>query len=129
MQPNKTKTLFAPHMAPLARIAAIVASGLSSNNQFKDAAAISTSIPLMNLKPEHVTEVTIGIEKQIDELQADKKHEKALVNQLINHLVDAGQKLSMNNHQKQNGTGDVAGAQPHTKPGDKPSVSTGTHAS
>ena len=112
MQPTKTKTLFAPHMAPLAAIALIVKSGLTSNNQFKDAVAISTSIPLMNLKPEHVTEVTAGIEKQIDELQDDKKHQKALVNQLINHLVNASQKLVTNNHQKQNHTGDITGAQP-----------------
>ncbi len=116
MQPNKTKTLFAPHMAALAAIAVIVKSGLTSNNQFKDAAAISTTIPLMNLKPEHITEVTTGLEKQIDELQADKKHEKSLVNQLINHLVDASQKLVANNHQKQNGTGENAGAQPQTQP-------------
>lgn len=112
MQLNKTKAvlMFAPHLAPLAAIAVIVKSGLTSNNQFKEAAAISTSIPLMNLKPEHVTEVTTGLEKQIDELQADKKHEKALVNQLINHLVDASRKLVANNHQKQNGTGDSPAA-------------------
>src|SRR3989344_5276786 len=79
MQPNKTKTvlMYIPHMAPLARITAITASGLTSNEQFKAAAAVSAVIPTMQLKPEHITEVTTGIEKQIDELQsAGKKHEK-----------------------------------------------------
>ena len=119
MQPNKTKTvlMYIPHMAPLARITAITASGLTSNEQFKAAAAVSAVIPTMQLKPEHITEVTTGIEKQIDELQsAGKKHEKALVNQLINHLVDASKNLVANNHVKQNGTGDVAGAQSQTQP-------------
>lgn len=127
MQTKKT-VLSVPHMAPLARIAAITAAGLSSNNQFKDAAAVAAVIPTMQLQPQHITEVTTALEKQIDELQADKKHQKALANQLINHLVDASRSLVDNNHAKQNGTGDVAGAQPHTKPGDKPSVGTGTHA-
>ena len=117
MQTKKTVLMFAPHLAPLARIAAITAAGLSSNNQFKDAAAVAAIIPTMSLKPEHVTEVTTELEKQIDELQAGKKHEKALANQLINHLVDASKNLVANNHQKQNGTGDVAGTQPQQKSG------------
>ena len=119
MQPNKTKTVLmsAKHLAPLARIAAITASGLTSNGQFKDAAAVSAVIPTMQLTPAEITEVTTGIEKQIDELQgAGKKHERALVNQLINHLVDASKNLVANNHVKQNGTGDVAGAQSQTQP-------------
>lgn len=118
MQPNTKKTvlMFATHMAPLARIAAITASGLTSNNQFKDAAAISSVIPTMKLEPAQITEVTTEIEKQIDELQgAGKKHEKSLVNQLINHLVDASKLLVANNHVKQNG-GAFAETDPKSQP-------------
>ena len=125
MQTKKT-VLSAPHMAPLARIAAITAAGLSSNNQFKDAAAVAAVIPTMQLQPQHVTEVTGEIEKQIDELQSDKKHQKALANQLINHLVDAGRNVVANNHAKQNGTGDVTSAQPHSQPKHGQAIGAGT---
>jgi hypothetical protein len=99
------KTLVASHMSVLAEIGAIIAPGLTTTNQLKDALALSTAITNMKLKPEHVTEVTNDISKQVQLLQNSKTHNTALASQLVDQFVAVNNQLIANNHQKQNGAG------------------------
>jgi len=125
----KNTVLFAPHMAPLVAIAGIAgidfhtfkasedSTGLATRDQLQQAIGLTSAIPLMEIKKaEHLNEVTTAGAKLIDAMKRSKLHDRALVSQLIKHLVDAGNKATNNYHVKQNGAGD------------KPAVSTGTHA-
>lgn len=109
----KTKTVLAPiaHMAAFAAIAEFVGPGLTTKVQLDRAIGAASTIPFMKLKPEYVTEVAMAGAKLIETMHNNKTHDPALVSQLIEHVVDAGNQLVANNHQKQNGTGDVAGVQ------------------
>ncbi len=125
----KTKT-FPPHLAPLARIATIIgfdletsalikdSTGLTTRDQLQQAIGLASAVSLMDIKkPEHVTEVTMTGAKLIEAMRRSRLHKPEFVSQLIEHLVDVGNKLSNNYHVKQNGAGDVAGVQPQAKPG------------
>jgi|SRR3989344_3941654 len=132
MKPNTTKTVqFAPHLAPLAGIANLIgidpvtfeqiegSTGLVKRDQLQRAIGIADMIPLMDIKkPEHLEEVTKTSSKLIGAMKQSRLHDREMFAMLVDHVVGAGNKLSHNyHHTKQNGTGN------------KPVVSTGTHAS
>lgn len=132
MQLNKTKTvlMFAPHLAPLARIAELIgidpvtfkqiegSTGLIKCDQLQRAIGIADMIPLMDIKkPDHLEDVMKTSAKLIDTMKRSRLHDREMFATLVDHIVGAGNKLSHNyHHTKQNGTGDVAGVQPQAKP-------------
>ena len=101
----QSKNLVLPHMSALTAIGAIITGGLTTVDRLKDGLAISTTIPEMKLKPEHVTEVTAEIDKQIESLQNNSTHNTALAGQFIDKLVEVSEEIGFNNQTKQNGAG------------------------
>ena len=107
MSSPQTK-LVAPHMSALSVIAALMSdSVLSSQTKLQHLIGAAKTIPGMKLQPEHVVEVTKGLDRQIDEIRdTNFQFGKAA----IEHLTTASEQLVANNKVARNGHADDVGS-------------------
>ena len=93
--------LVAPHMAPLAAILAL-GTNFGSQSTYQQVIGITSVIPLMKLKPEHITELTTGLAELTKKRFLGQYAESAK-----NRIAAAHDQLVTNNAQAQNGAGDT----------------------
>lgn len=106
----QTKTV-APHLSQIAFISGLVVTGLTSSSQLQQALGAAGSIKHMQKlgKPEHVSELTQGIDKLIADLKGSQ-HDKALVTTLKTELIE------VTNIVMQHNTNGAAGDHKHGSP-------------